>query len=158
MLEMEDEHGSEDGLFAELLEDGELIISDKAAKARLKEIKGDKTTAAEAFALNEWLKLAAREKELKKFVKDAEVTLDDLAYARYPSLTEDEVRTLAVDDKWMVALETRIASETARVAQGLSRRVRELGERYTAPLPILIDRVADLDSKVAAHLKSMGFA
>ncbi|MBN3536843.1 MULTISPECIES: hypothetical protein [Sphingomonas] len=58
---MEEEHGSEDGLFAELAEDGELLISDKAARARLKEIKGDKTAAAEVFALNEWLKLAARE-------------------------------------------------------------------------------------------------
>ena len=65
---------------------------------------------------------------------------------------------MVVDDKWMAALETRIASETARVAQRLSRRVRELGERYTTPLPILLGRVADLDSKVAAHLKSMGFA
>ena len=38
MLAMEEEHGSEDGLFAELAEDGELLISDKAARARLKEI------------------------------------------------------------------------------------------------------------------------
>jgi type I restriction enzyme M protein len=157
MLAMEEEHGSEDGLFAELVEDGELVISDKAAKARLKDIKGDKASAAEAFALNGWLKLAAREKELKKFVKDAEAALDDLAYTRYPGLTEDEVRALVVDDKWMAELETRIARETGRVAQWLTRRMKELGERYTAPLPMLSGRVTDLEAKITAHLKTMGF-
>jgi type I restriction enzyme M protein len=155
---MEEEHGSEDGLFGELVEDGELAISEVTAKARLKEIKRDKTAAGEAFALNEWLKVAAREKELKQFIKKAETALDELSYKRYPALTEDEVRALVVDDKWMAALDARIAGETARVAQGLTRRLKELGERYTAPLPTLAERVIDLEAKVITHLKAMGFA
>jgi len=158
ILAMEEEHGNEDGLFSYLVEDGELVISEKAAKARLKDLKGDMTSTAETYALKEWLKLSGREKEIKKFAKEAEDALDNLAYAHYPRLTEDDVRTLVVDDKWMAALKARIAGETSRVARGLTRRVKELGERYTAPLPILIERMVGLDAKVAAHLKRMGFA
>ncbi len=158
LLALEEEHGNEDGLFSELIEEGQVVVTDKVAKARLKEIKGDKAAAEEAKALGEWLKLAEREKELKKAIRDAEAALDDLAYKRYPKLTPDEVKALVVDDKWMGSLEAHIAGETARVAQGLTRRVKELGERYTAPLPRLAERVTVLEGKVAAHLKRMGFA
>lgn len=158
LLALEEEHGNEDGLFSELIEDGEVAVTVASAKARLKEIKGDKAAADEAKALGEWLKLAEREKELKKDIRDAEAALDDLAYKRYPKLTLDELKALVVDDKWMGSLEARIAGETARVAQGLTKRVKELGERYTAPLPSLTGRVTALEGKVAAHLKQMGFA
>lgn len=158
MLALEEEHGNEDGLFSELIEDGEVVVTMASAKARLKEIRGDKTAADEAKALGDWLKLAERERELKKAIKHAEAVLDDMAFRRYPKLTEDEVKALVVDDKWMGNLEARIAGETARVAQGLTRRVKELGERYTAPLPRLAERVTALESKVVAHLKRMGFA
>jgi type I restriction enzyme M protein len=157
MLAMEEEHGNEDGLFSELIEDGEVVITEKAAKARLKEIKGDRTTMDEAKALGDWLKLAEREKDLKRTIKAAEAALDEVAEKRYPKLTEDDVKALVVDDKWMTALEARIAGETARVAQALTRRVKELGERYTAPLPELSARVGELEGKVAAHLERMGF-
>lgn len=155
---MEEEHGNEDGLFSELIEDGEVVVTIASAKARLKEIKGDKAAADEAKALAEWLHLAEREKELKKAIRDAEAALDDMAYERYPKLGEDEVKALVVDDKWMGSLEARIAGETARVAQGLTRRLKQLGDRYTAPLPSLAERVAALEAKVVAHLDRMGFA
>ncbi len=158
MLAIEEEHGSEDGLLAEFVEDGNLVISEHTAKSRLRDIKGDKANSAEASALNRWLKLTARDKELKKFAKNAEASLDSLAYARYPSLTENEVRALVIDDKWMPALEKRSAGETARVAHRLTQRGKELGERYTTPLPKLINSVVDLENKVTAHLKAMGFA
>jgi type I restriction enzyme M protein len=158
MQALEEEHGSEDGLFAELVEDGDLSINDARAKARLKEIKGDKAAAGEAFALNEWLKLSARDKELKKAIREAETELDDLAYAHYRRLNAAAVQALLVDDKWMAALEARIGGETARVAQGLTRRLKELSERYTAPLPALAENVAGLEAKIAAHLMTMGFA
>lgn len=158
MQALEEEHGSEDGLFAELVEDGELSINDARAKARLKEIKGDKALAGEAFALNEWLKLSVRDKELKKEIREAEADLDDLAYAHYPRLNAAAVQALVVDDKWMASMEARIGSETARVAQALTRRVKELGERYTDTLPTLAGRVAELERKVGVHLKAVGFA
>jgi type I restriction enzyme M protein len=45
-----------------------------------------------------------------------------------------------------------------RISQGLTRRVRELAERYEARLPLLVDRVAEFQAKMDGHLKRMGFA
>ena len=42
---LEEEHGSDDGLLAEFVDEGELTITDKLVKARIKEIKGDKQLA-----------------------------------------------------------------------------------------------------------------
>lgn len=47
---------------------------------------------------------------------------------------------------------------TCWAAQGRMRLVRELGERYTAPLPSLARRITQLKGYIAAHLKRMGFA
>ena len=102
--------------------------------------QGDRSTAEEATALNAWLDLAEREKELKQGIKAAEAALDDAARQTYPKLTEAEVKALVVDDKWMAKLEACVAGETARVAQTLTRRVKELGDRYGTTMQSLADR------------------
>ena len=150
---LEEEHGGEDGAFAEL---------DKATKAnvtaRLKEIKGDKEARDEAAVMNCWLKLNTDEADLKKRLKEAEAALDAKAYARYPKLTEAEIMTLVVDDKWLTALDTAIHGEMDRVSQQLTQRVRELADRYETPLPQMVFGVAELEAKVNRHLERMGFS
>ena len=153
MAELEEEQGGEDGAFSEF---------DKVNKAnvtsRLKEINGDQEAKEEAAVLNEWLKLNTDESELKKKLKDAEADLDRKAYAHYPKLTEAEVKTLVVDDKWLAALEATIHGEMERVSQSLTQRVKELTERYETPLPRMNECVDELEAKVNVHLKKMGFA
>lgn len=152
MAEMEEEHGGDDGAFAEL---------DKVNKAnvstRLKEIKGDKEAMDEAKALQAWLKLATQEAELKKNLKDAEAELDALAYATYPTLGEADIKTLVVENKWMAAISAAVHGEMDRISQTLTQRIKELAERYESTLPALTAEVARLSEKVAAHLKKMGF-
>jgi type I restriction enzyme M protein len=86
--------------------------------------------------LAKWLELSAQEADVKKQLKDAEAALDAQAYARYPKLTEAEIKTLVVDDKWLAALDTAIHGEMDRISQALTQRVKELAERYETPLPI----------------------
>jgi type I restriction enzyme M protein len=155
---LEEEHGNEDGLFSELIEDGEIVVTAAGAKARLKEIKGDRSAAEEVTALTAWLDLAEREKELKRAIKDGGTALDEAALRNYRKLSEAEVKTLVVDDKWMANLEARIGAQTTRVAQGLTKRVKELADRYGATLPNLSDRVTELEKAVAGHLAKMGHA
>ena len=69
--ELEEEHGGEEGAFAELDK-----VNKANVTARLKEIKGDKEAKDEAAVLNEWLKLANEEADLKKRLKEAEAELD----------------------------------------------------------------------------------
>lgn len=94
MAELEEEHGGEEGAFSELDK-----VNKANVTARLKEIKGDQDAREEAAVLNAWLKLNTQKADLKKSLKEAEAALDALAYAKYPKLTEAEVKTLVVMDK-----------------------------------------------------------
>ena len=51
---------------------------------------------------------------------------------------------------------TSLQAELDRVSQTLTRRIRELAERYATPLPALADEVEALSAKVGEHLKKMG--
>ncbi|MFA6271437.1 MAG: N-6 DNA methylase, partial [Candidatus Paceibacterota bacterium] len=104
-----------------------------------------------------WLSLNTEEADLKKRLKEAEAALDALAYAQYPTLTETEIKTLVVDDKWMTAIAAAIHGEMDRISQALTQRVKELAERYETPLPQAALKVAELEAKVNRHLAKMGF-
>ena len=113
---------------------------------------------SEAEILQSWLELNTREAEVKKALKEAEADLDAKAYKKYPTLTEAEVKTLVVDDKWLAALDAAIHGEMERISQALTQRVKQLAERYETPLPRMAERVAELEDKVNRHLAKMGFA
>jgi type I restriction enzyme M protein len=153
ITELEEEHGGEDGFFGSL---------DKIAKAeitkRLKEIKNDSQSKDEAAVLNDWLKLSTQESEKKKELKEAEAALDQKCLAKYPKLTEAELKTLVVEDKWMGALSAAIHGEMERISQTLTQRVKELADRYETPLPQADKRVEELEGKVTVHLQKMGFS
>ncbi len=153
LAELEEERGGEDGAF------GELDKVNKAnVTARLKEIKNDKEAKDEAAVLRNWLDLNTAEADLKKKLKDAEADLDAMAYKHYAKLTETEIKTLVVDDKWLGALGKDIHGEMDRISQQLTQRMKELAERYETPLPRMASRVVDLETKVHRHLETMGFA
>jgi type I restriction enzyme M protein len=152
LTELEEEHGGEDAAFS-----GFDKINKAAVKQRLDEIGDDREAKDEIAVLKRWQKLDREKSALKKQFKEAEAALDAAAYAKYPELSEAEIKTLAVDDKWLGALETAVHGEMDRISQGLTRRVRELAERYEAELPQLVDRVAELQARVDSHLERMGF-
>jgi type I restriction enzyme M protein len=151
LAELEEEYGGEEGY---------LGVLDKIAKAevnaRLKEIKADKDAKDEATVLKRWLELSESETVLKRSAKEQEAMLDMLAYEKYPKLSEAEIKTLVVDDKWMACLSAAVEGELNRVSQTLTGRIRELAERYAIPLPQLTSEVAMLTSRVADHLTAMG--
>jgi type I restriction enzyme M protein len=153
MTEMEEENGGEEGAFSELDK-----VNKANVTARLKEIRRDKEANGEAEVLQEWLRLAGDEADLKKTLKDAEAALDAKAYAKYPKLTEAEIKRLVVDDKWLTSLDTAIHGEMDRISHAFTQRVRELAERYETPIPEMVDGVAGLEAKVNRHLERMGFS
>ena len=135
LAEMEEEHGGEDGAFADLDK-----VNKANVAARLKEIAGDKEAKDEVAVLNDWLKLNSEETDLKKRLKKAEAALDAKAYAKYPKLTEADIKTLVVEDKWLAALDAAVHGEMDRVSQQLTQRVKELAECYESPLPQMVAR------------------
>ena len=151
MAELEEEQGGEEGGFAEL---------DKINKAevnkRLKEIKGDKDYAEEAKVLKQWQQYDERQSELKAEIKKMEEALDTKAYEKYPALSEDDVKSIVIEYKWLPEIDSAVNSEMERANQQLSSRIKELVERYETPLPVINKELSSLEEKVNAHLKIMG--
>ena len=164
---LEEEHGSEESAFSEVEK-----VNKASVAARLKELKSSRTnpqlptignepaveSGDELAVLETWLKLSNEEAELKRRLKECEAELDAKAYVHYPKLTEAEIKTLVVDDKWLAALETVVHGEMDRASQNLTQRVKELSERYETPLPQMNARVTQIEEKVHRHLERMGFA
>ena len=151
LAELEEEHGGEEGCLGAL---GKIVKGE--VNARLKEIKADKDAKDEIAVLKRWLDLSGQVTTLKRAVKDQDAALDGLAYAKYPKLSEAEIKTLVVDDKWMARLSAAVQGELDRVSQTLTGRIRELAERYATPLPKLSEEVETLSARVDEHLKKMG--
>ena len=151
LAELEEEHSGEEGY---------LGLLDKIARAevnaRMKEIKADKNAKDEVAMLQRWLGLAESVRALKRAIKEQEAELDTMAYVHYPNLTEAEIKSLVVDDKWMAHLAATVQGELDRVSQTLTGRIRELAERYATPLPRLTDEVKKLAARVETHLRHMG--
>ena len=154
--DIREEHGGEDGLLAEVIEGDSQKITTRAVKARLKEIGNDPLYADERGALEGYADLQQQHSSAKAKRKAAQADLDQKINAKYPELTEAEIKPLVVDDKWMARLSTSVQSEIDRVAQTLSGRVGQLAERYTTPLPKITEEVEALTARVEGHLSKMG--
>jgi len=157
--EMREEHGGEDGLLAEANEANEgepLKITEKSLKAALKKVGQTPDDADELKALEAYKDLLDRQKDANTKRKAAQEDLDKKIDAKYPTLTEIEIKTLVVDDKWLATIAAAVQGELDRVSQTLTGRIRQLAERYATPLPQLTDDVATLAARVDGHLKKMG--
>lgn len=155
MEELDEEHGGEEGLLAQAKTDKGKLTA-KSVRDRLKAITGDKDSDDERRMLDCYLALVEQESEAGRKVKDAQKALDAKVAAKYGRLTEGEIKTLVVEDKWLTTLAGTVQSEIDRVSQALTGRIRQLAERYATPLPKLTGEVATLAARVEEHLKKMG--
>jgi type I restriction enzyme M protein len=118
----------------------------------------DHEDLGELQVLRTYIDLTDRIAERKKALKKAEVDLDTKALAKYPTLTEDSVKTLVVEDKWLAALAAAVHGEMDRISQMLTQRVMELAERYETRLPLAVAKVTELEQAVDRHLEQMGYS
>lgn len=151
---IEEQDGEEDPL-SEVKNDKGKVTKTEIPK-RLKALKGEPEADDEIAVLKQCKKLMDNEASAKKAVKDAQAELDQAVLARYGELTEDEIKQIAVDDKWLADIRAAIESEVERITNQLAGRVRELEERYAEPLPAIEREVEALAAKVTGHLEQMG--
>ena len=142
--EMVEEHGVEGGLLADALtEAGKLTAA--SVKARQ---KSGEAEPEEAKLLKQVAKLMAAETAAKKAAKEAEEALTEATLKKYPELTEEEIRALVVDDKWLTDIAELIEAEIEARTEQLTARVRVLTERYGHTLPEMAIDSATLEGKV----------
>jgi type I restriction enzyme M protein len=82
-------------------------------------------------------------------VKEAEKKLDKQVIEKYPQLSEDEVKTLVVDDKWLSAIKGQIDGEVEAISRSLTQRVNELAGRYEKAVVEIDKEVDELEERVS---------
>ena len=150
-----EEHSGDEGL----LEDAKTDkggVTKASVNDRLKEIENEKDSDDEKRVLARCMELIEAETAAGKELKEAQAEVDGKVLAQYARLSEAEIKTLVVDDKWFVSISMAIEGEVQRLTQQLATRVAELEERYARPLSQLEREVSVLGSKVETHLKKMG--
>ena len=148
-----EEHTSEEGLLIEALSDTDKVTK-TTVTARLKQA----TDAEEREVLEHAKQLFDLETSAKAQLKTVQEKLDAAVLAQYGKLSEIEIQQLLVKDKWLATLQSQIEAEIERITQQLASRLQELKQRYSEPLPEIVENVEVLSNKVAEHLKAMGLA
>ena len=152
-----DEHTGEDGLLEGAVNDkGRLTKA--SATARLKVIGAEPGGGDERQTIERCIALVEAESKASRAVKMAQATLDADVLARYPALSEHEIKSLVVKDKWLASIRAAIEAEVQRLTQSLAARIMEIEDRYARPLPELERDVEAFSAKVGRHLARMGLS
>jgi type I restriction enzyme M protein len=169
--EIVEEHNSEEGLLLDATND-----SNKITKASLQQRKKEllkkptlflaaepgetygfhANVISEEALIEQLLNLYEEEAKVATKYKEAYAKLHQQVLDKYPELTLEEIQQLVIEDKWLNTIRQTILAEVDSISQALAQRIKELGERYDAPLPALDQEVNALTNKVNAHLANMG--
>ena len=155
--EFVDERIGEGGLLEDAAND-KGKVSKASAQARLKALRDEPESGDEQKALKRCLALLEAEADAAKAAKQAQAALDESLLGRYAALTEAEIKTLTVEEKWFASIRQAVEDEVQRLTLGLVRRIKELDERYAKPLPELEREAEAFGEKVAGHLRRMGLS
>ena len=153
--EFVEEHTGEDGLLQDATNDKGKVTK-TGVTTRLKLIRDEPDSDEEQDALMHCLTLIGAESGASKAVRDNQSALDQKVLVYYAKLSEVEIKTLVVEDKWFASIQADIQEEVQRLTQNLTGRIKELENRYARPLPDLEREVDDFSAKVEGHLKKMG--
>ncbi len=154
--EFGDEHGGDEGLLSDAVNDkGKL--TQPAIKEALKQAESadDDETVERARAA---IGLLQAEAVARKTARDAQAALDTATLMRYGDLTEADVQTLVLDDKWASTVGSRVVGEVNALTLNLVTRVKQLGGRYAVTTGALQAELTDVEATVRGHLVAMGFA
>jgi len=131
-------------------------VSDTNIKKRIKAL--DKKADAEEIAvLQQYLDLKGDISLNKKVIKDRKYDLLTALMVKYADLSGEDIKRLVIEKKWFATLSAQLDSEMQRISQQLTSKVSALAERYAQTLPEIDDEIADLEEKVAEHLRLMGY-
>ena len=131
-------------------------MTDANIKKRIK-VLDKKADAEEIAVLQKYLDLKGNISLNKKLIKERKYDLLTALLVKYADLSEEDIKRLVIEKKWFASLGSRLDSEMQRISQQLTSKVSALAERYAQTLPEIDAEIADLEAKVAAHLKQMGY-
>lgn len=116
------------------------------------EIYADEYAALTAYAVK-----AAEMDAVDKEWKAARKALDEKVLAKYGELTDEEIKHLLFDLKWMYKLENDVRDEVEQVMNTLCSRVLLIAKRYERTLGEIEEKTAKSRTTVMAALERMGY-
>ncbi len=149
-----EEHATEEGRLWAAIEDDK--VTKGSASSRLAEAKKE-DAEEEVAALERLLELFRGEAAAKQAVKRARSELDRATYEKYGQLTEADLKTLVLDDKWRSTVAERIQEVLISLALDLVRWFRKLEMRYGRTLGEIEAEIDEMGDRVSKHLTMMGF-
>ena len=140
-------------------ESEEKTTSVKAAdvKKAIKNAKAEGTSDADVKLLKQWLELSTKKDELNKTLKQKRNALTEAVVKKYASLSENEVKTLVVERKWLASVVGGCESLMQSVTHRIATDVTALVERYENTMPELARDVTNFEDEVNGYLNEMGF-
>ncbi|MFY8069007.1 MAG: type I restriction-modification system subunit M [Flavobacterium sp.] len=151
LTELEEEHSGDEGLFADLDK-----VNATEVNKLLKQKKTEKASKDEITVLENYLQQTEAIKKANAEIKKLNEVLEKQVVAKYPTLTETEIKDLVLVNKWEAHLQNCLQQEQERISQNLTQRIKQLAERYATTLPELTISMSEAESKVKAHLQKMG--
>lgn len=157
-----------EALFREVPELGEFDIRNKNGtfgKAKLKaalKVAAETAVVPEIYAdeyaaLTLYSQKYAEMDTVDKAYKAARKALDEKLVAKYAKLTDDEIKHLLFDMKWMAKLAADVCDEIEQVLNTLSSKVLLIAKRYEHTLSEIEDRTAKSRAAVVSALERMGY-
>lgn len=113
--------------------------------------------ADEYAALTLYSQKHAEMDTVDKAYKAARKALDEKLVAKYAELTDDEIKHLLFDMKWMAKLAADVCDEIEQVLNTLSSKVLLIAKRYEHTLGEIEDRTAKSRAAVVSALERMGY-
>lgn len=108
-------------------------------------------------ALSDYAEKNSELKALKKEATALQKALDEKLLERYPVLTEEEIKHLLFDRKWMLRLKTSITAEFGQVINQYAQKITEIAKRYKKTLPEIETEVQTSRDAVMRNLERMGY-
>lgn len=150
-----EEHAVDDGLLEEAIGNNGKVTK-ASASTRLKKARYERADKDEIDALEHVIDLFNAESTARAKAREAQENLDLATLKQYAKLTEDDIKTLVLDEKWQATVISRIVSEVNSLTLSLVGRIQQLGDRYSVTLAELDDKLSNIEQRVVSHLEAMG--
>jgi type I restriction enzyme M protein len=150
LAELEEEHSCDEGYFADFDK-----VNKGTVTKRLKELSKAQQDDEEKEVMTQYLALVENQGKLNAEIKQLAETLDRKALEKYKKLSNEEVKNVVVEAKWLTAIESAINGEMERISQSLTSRVKELIDRYKKPFPEIGEELKQLEVKLDAHYQGV---
>jgi type I restriction enzyme M protein len=153
-----EEHGGEDGLLCEVINDkGNITKGDLNKRIKELAVADDEEDSQERDILEAYAALVLAEEGVKKQIAELSVSMEVSSLAKLNEMKPTVVREVVLW-KWCMELLNRTKSHRRVSISRIGNRTVDLGERYSRSLQSLTDRTDRLEESVQSHFLALSGA